>query len=68
MVENPTQATFLNKAILFLTIVVTIATVCSLAITVLALPSDKIVTGIWIEIFFIITILISAYLTNRWVK
>jgi hypothetical protein len=68
MVDTPEQTKSLNKTILFLTLVVVFATICSLAISILALPSDSMEIGIWIETIFIVIVLISGYLINKWDK
>jgi disulfide bond formation protein DsbB len=55
------QAKWFNASMLFLSLVVTIATACAIAVAVLALPSDKIWTGIGIEVLFILLIIGTGF-------
>ena len=68
MIDTVDSTKVLNARILFLTVVVTIATVFSLGVAVLALPSDKILLGIAAEVIFVITIPIIYYLTKPMLK
>jgi hypothetical protein len=62
------QTKWFNASIFFLSMVVTIAAACAIAVAVLALPSDKIWTGIAIEGLFIVLIIVTGFLTKRWFK
>jgi hypothetical protein len=58
----------LNGSMLFLSIVVTIATIASISISVIQLPPEKMGTGLMIEGILIVLIVISGIITKKWMK
>jgi hypothetical protein len=68
MTEQIDPTKVLNARIFFLTVIVTIATVCSLGVAVLALPPEKFMMGIIAELVLIATIPITYHLSNQMLK
>ena len=60
MVDSDAQTISLNMSLFFLTLVVAFATVCSLSISVLALPPSTAFIGVLIDVIFIVLIFVSA--------